>query len=364
MKPFSSTISLYEPDMPQLQTVLPYLEKVHQSKYFSNFGPLELELRSRYSSVFGLPVEQLATCSNATQALTIASYGLNSSEWVIPNWTFTASGLSLLNNSSVDRIFLEDISSETWHLQFGKGTYASDVARMLVLPFGSPLSSDHLRNDSPTIIDAAGSLGNLQSLKDQSSQTIVVYSLHATKVLGCGEGAIIVFGNQDLAAEFRARTNFGFRGDRNSEISHSTNAKMSEIAAAYALASLDEFAKKIDHYQSLRSQVNELSIALGILPQAMNDLRIAPYWIVQFRDEETCNYASNFLKENGIPSRKWWPYPLSVQNAYASEGSRVVKFETPNSVTCAATCLGLPFYLGIQKELLLQIADTLDQVAP
>lgn len=348
--------------MPQLQSVLPYLEKVHSCNYFSNFGPLELELRSRYSSIFGLPAEQLATCANATQALTIASYGLSSSEWVIPNWTFTASGLSLLNNSSIVRIFLEDISSENWHLQFGKGTYPSGLARMLVLPFGSPLSSDHLCNDSPTIIDAAASLGNLQSLKEQSSQTIVVYSLHATKVLGCGEGAIIAFGDQDLAADFRARTNFGFRGMRNSEISHSTNAKMSEIAAAYALASLDEFANKIDEYQFLRSQVNELSTALGILPQAMNDLRIAPYWIVQFRDEETCNYASNLLEENGIPSRKWWPYPLSIQNAYASQGPRVVKLETPNSMTCASTCLGLPFYLRIRRELLLQIADVLSQV--
>lgn len=354
--------SLFMPDMPLLKSVIPYLQRAHQSNYFSNFGPLELELRSRYSSIFGLPVEQLATCCNATLALTIASCGFDNSEWLVPDWTFTASGLSLVNNPTITRIVLDDISSETWLLDLRKAGDSSTSARMLVLPFGCPLSSSHLSNEIPTIIDAAASLGNLQSLSGLSKKTVVVYSLHATKVLGCGEGAVIAFGDADLAAEFRARTNFGFRGTRNSELGQSTNAKMSEISAAYALASLDEFATKIDEYRVLRRTVNDFSLKLGLLPRAMNDLRIAPYWIVQFADEEICDNASNLLEHYGFPSRKWWPYPLSAQRAFRSQGPRVVRLQTPNATRCSATCLGLPYHIGIRRDSLLQIAEVLSQV--
>lgn len=65
-----------------------------------------------------------------------------------------------------------------------------------------------------------------------------VFSFHATKFVNSFEGGAITTSDADLAARLRALRNFGF--DRADRIAGAgTNAKMSEVAAAMGLASLD-----------------------------------------------------------------------------------------------------------------------------
>jgi dTDP-4-amino-4,6-dideoxygalactose transaminase len=69
-----------------------------------------------------------------------------------------------------------------------------------------------------------------------------VFSLHATKPFGCGEGGFIVTHDAKKALRYRRMTNFGIwngisEGD-------GTNAKMSEYHAAVALAALDGWRRE------------------------------------------------------------------------------------------------------------------------
>ena len=80
----------------------------------------------------------------------------------------------------------------------------------------------------------------------------VVVSLHATKVLGAGEGGIVVFGDVESADRFRAFTNLGFERTRTSE-RHGVNGKLPEATAAYALAALDGWELEEQQWRAARA---------------------------------------------------------------------------------------------------------------
>jgi dTDP-4-amino-4,6-dideoxygalactose transaminase len=68
-----------------------------------------------------------------------------------------------------------------------------------------------------------------------------VFSLHATKVFGIGEGGV-VFAPKELADRVRTVINFGIRPDG---IGPGTNGKLSEYPCAVGLAVLDHIASYI-----------------------------------------------------------------------------------------------------------------------
>ena len=208
------------------------------------------------------------------------------------------------------------------------------------------------------IIDAAASLGNFDDLSNIEKNMAVIISLHATKILGCGEGGLVIFGDAELAKEFRSWTNFGFSGERDSLIFGATNGKLSEISCAHALASLQEFSQKEDIYVDLRKKVNLISRELRILPEVMDDNRVSPYWIVQFESLERRNMVERILNESGVETRRWWPKPLSKMPAFS--GEQVESTAEVNSSFLANTTLGLPFHLKLSDLDIHEIASRLE----
>jgi dTDP-4-amino-4,6-dideoxygalactose transaminase len=65
-----------------------------------------------------------------------------------------------------------------------------------------------------------------------------VFSFHATKVASAGEGGAVTTDDADLAARLRLLRNFGFV-HYDTVVGLGTNGKMSELAAAMGLTSLD-----------------------------------------------------------------------------------------------------------------------------
>ncbi len=85
------------------------------------------------------------------------------------------------------------------------------------------------------VIDAAAGFDTVVA-----TGTPTLVSLHATKVLGAGEGGFVLCDNRDLVVDIRRRMNFGFRGSREAVVP-AINAKLSEYHAAVGHASLDEW---------------------------------------------------------------------------------------------------------------------------
>ena len=98
----------------------------------------------------------------------------------------------------------------------------------------------------PVVIDATASFGTTKNQQHfgKGFPGPIVYSFHATKSFGIGEGGLIYSENTDLILKIRQAENFGFSTDRESTL-QGINGKLSEYAAAIALATLDTFEKKI-----------------------------------------------------------------------------------------------------------------------
>lgn len=180
---------------------------------------------------------------------------------------------------------------------------SKNVGIIPVMPFGSPVNIEDYLNWDCVFIDAAASLGStLENVEKLKPDHFIVYSLHATKVLGAGEGSIVVCGSEDNAKKLCAWANFGFTETRNSNFL-ATNAKMSEIPAAYALAALDqkdveqaEWTKVLNFKEKRLREMGMLNI-WDLYPG------FRPYWIFQIQDH-TKNLIEN-LNRNQIGNRTW-----------------------------------------------------------
>jgi dTDP-4-amino-4,6-dideoxygalactose transaminase len=111
-------------------------------------------------------------------------------------------------------------------------------AVILVAPFGlmpdlAPWLELRQETGLPVLLDAAAAFDNVCE-----APLPTVASLHATKVLGIGEGGFLATDDEGLAQRVRQLTTYGFRGSRESQIV-ATNAKLSEYAGAIGLAALD-----------------------------------------------------------------------------------------------------------------------------
>ena len=186
---------------------------------------------------------------------------------------------------------------------------------------------------------------------------MIIFSLHATKILGLGEGAISIFGSDELASQFRSWINFGFAGTRNS-VHPGINAKMSEVLAAYGLAALDAWQSEKADWLYVNSLQHEIEQKLGISPYFSTPSNISPYWIVEFKNEFTRDLAAKLLHLSNIDSRQWWEKGCHLMPAFRN----IVKGDFPNTEAVANRILGLPKYRDLDEPTLVLIGEILSTV--
>lgn len=351
------TVPILRPKLPAWQSVQPYLEAMDQSRIYSNFGPLTRQLEARYAHFLGVKSCQVVSVANATLGLVGAVTTGRQDAWVVPAWTFPATGLAVL--SSTKRLILGDIDPQSWDLDFGHYVSVSSVGLLPVVPYGASFRLDRWLGYEEVVIDAAASLGNAPDLATLSPGWAVVFSLHATKVLGAGEGGIVVFGDNERANEFRAWTNFGFQGLRVSG-QPGTNAKMSEISAAYALAALDNWPEELEDWKLVRTEVKSIVDVLGLSTGPTDLADINPYWIVDCGSVDARKALEIHLKSDQIDSRSWWPVPLSRMPAFGDLNLECdIAFPVAQEVS--GRVLGLPMYRDLTQEDLGRVHDSVSR---
>ena len=211
--------------------LMEFIGEIQASGVYGNFGPQVNLMESEFSEMVGVPSSRLVSVSNATVGLQGAMAITECSEWVIPSWTFSATAHAAVTQKA--RIHFGDVQESTWVLdptQVREGEGA-----VVTAPFGAQISIGAEWNHvSELVVDAAASIGAFPDISpDFHRPWAVVVSLHATKVLGIGEGGFVVFSSEQSAERFRQWTNFGFLGSRNAQFPAS-NGKLSELAAAVA----------------------------------------------------------------------------------------------------------------------------------
>lgn len=346
-----------KPQLATFEQVSDLLQRIDQTKVYSNRGPLVRELEESYSKYFNVDKELVVVLANATQAIQgLVSISKNRN-WIVPDYTFTATGLAVLNSNK--NLYICDVNQSDWkiNLELIQENHKS-FGLIPVMPFGSEVDLNSYKDFKDVIIDAAASLGSIPPIFTQMpSGWAVVYSLHATKVLGAGEGAIVVCGDDSQAETLRAWSNFGFTSDRTSNL-QGTNAKMSEMNAAYGLYSIQNINSEKKEWLTSQGYVSSHTKEYAWTTFVNSKPQFHPYWIAAFKDKEQKNFVSEKLMSVGIQTREWWSNPLSRQKAFFD---CTLISGNENASLLSDKHLGLPMYRGLSAETIIEISRIIEK---
>lgn len=344
--------------MPKATDLLKYLIRIDESKVYSNSGPLAEEFSGSFSSRFGLDSPHSTTCANATLALSglLATSGMREFESIqVPSWTFAATPLAIATaHFDVDFV---DVNEIDWSSEIPKG----GLPGIHVLPFGAPYVGSVTASNSanlPLIIDAAASFGSIDSFEMPTDRPwAVVFSTHATKVLGSGEGGVVVSSDPEWIIRLKAWMNFGFWGSRNSGVL-GLNAKMSEYHAAVGLASLEMWPETEHELRVLGAQCRTASDELGLsVHPALRDGYCSSYWVIQSKSAHEKSHIVKALAADQIEYRDWWSSGAHRMPAFA-DARQLDTLETTDYL--AATTIGLPFFIGMSMQQINRICSAIE----
>ncbi|ULL16842.1 aminotransferase class I/II-fold pyridoxal phosphate-dependent enzyme [Paenibacillus sp. H1-7] len=258
-------IPFLRPNLVKKEQLLPYFENIEASRIYSNYGPLNHLFETRViAQMFG-GTGAAVTVHNATIGLMLAISQCKRPRGkyaVMPSFTFAATPLAA-EWCGLEPYFL-DIEPDDW--QMNRAQLEETVGRLgdqiaVVVPyatFGSAIDLtlyDKLLQDGiPVVIDAAASFGTTAA--ENTAQFgkgfggAVVFSFHATKTFGVGEGGLVYSADQNLIQRIRQAGNFGFSSSRES-VMLGLNSKLSEYTAAIALATLEGFQAVRERRQTI-----------------------------------------------------------------------------------------------------------------
>ncbi|MFH0958794.1 MAG: DegT/DnrJ/EryC1/StrS family aminotransferase [Pseudomonadota bacterium] len=255
-------IPFLRPRLPEKEAYLGYLSQIDESRWYSNFGPLNSLLEKRLLAEYFDNLGAVTTVNNATTGLMLAiSLVKRKGRYALmPSFTFPATPLAAMW-CGLNPYFI-DIRKDDWcmdeHLiDKALKKLRGEVAAVIpYATFGTCLDLTYYEalHDSgvPVVVDAAPCFGTTgdDGQFGKGFPGAVVFSFHATKPFGIGEGGLIYSGKPESIAMMRQGSNFGFSSERVTEL-QGLNAKLSEYAAAVALATLDEFPRKIQKRQAI-----------------------------------------------------------------------------------------------------------------
>lgn len=256
-------IPFLRPCLVKKEAYLTYLSQIDESGLYSNYGPLNSLFESRVLAEYFDNQGALTTVNNATTGLMLAislSRRPKGRYALMPSFTFAATPLAAIW-CGLDPYFI-DIRQDDWCMdeQLLDETLkelGDEVA--IVVPYATfgtclDLSCYRTLHDSgvPVVVDAAVSFGTMgdHGQFGKGFPGTVVFSFHATKPFGIGEGGLVYSGQPEFLAMIRQASNFGFSSNREAML-QGLNGKLSEYAAAIALATLDEFPRKIQARQTV-----------------------------------------------------------------------------------------------------------------
>ncbi|MBF0134991.1 MAG: DegT/DnrJ/EryC1/StrS family aminotransferase [Magnetococcus sp. DMHC-1] len=329
---------------------------MQQTNWYTNFGPLLEEYEHDLSIMTGAG-ERGGNCvalSSGTLALElgITAIGIPSGTPVLlPSFTFPATILAVLRCGLLP--VLSDVNPSTWTLTPEIATVAGRYRRFgLILPvaaFGLPLPVhewDQFTRETgvPVLMDAAAALGHQRI----GSLTHAIYSLHATKPLGIGEGGIFATGDPELAERVRRMSNFGFN---QGEIvcSGGTNAKLSEYAAAVGLAQLARWPTILNAFRRVWTLYQvELKGLRGVQYQPFSPDMPPSVLSVQLPGDS--RQHAETLAQAGIETRHWYLPPLHGHRQFAKVERSGPCGDDRLPVTDNLTPLGLPFHSFLTEQ--------------
>ena len=346
-------MQVLKPKLPSAAELLPYLDGIDQRRWYSNSGPLVTRLEEQLSRHIGFSSQGVITTANATLGLTVALMARrlpSGSVCLLPSWTFAATAHAVRAAGLIP--WFLDVDRRSWALnpdqvfEILKRLPRPASAVIVVAPFGAPIDVKawerfEERSGVLVVVDAAAAFDSVCP-----SHLPFVVSLHATKILGAGEGGLISSTDSQFLERVRASCNFGFQGSRNAMLA-ALNAKMSEYHAAVALASLASWRQTRLRHARIMDWYRK---ALSNLDRVWLQPKYGQGWVSGTTSvllpQGTREQVADDLRRSGIETRLWWGTGCHTQPAFLD----CPRSGLPVTEELGARVLGLPHFPEMRKQ--------------
>jgi dTDP-4-amino-4,6-dideoxygalactose transaminase len=316
---FREQLHVGRPNVGNRNHFIARVNDILERRWFTNDGPYVQEFEKRLALLVGTR-HCVATC-NATIALELVIRASElQGEVILPSFTFIATAHALQWHNVVP-VFC-DVAPHTHHID-------PDGIEALITPrttgiigvhvWGCPCNVTMLediarRRRLKLVFDAAHALAcTYQGRMIGGFGDAEVFSFHATKFINSFEGGAITTNSDDMAQKLRYLRNFGFAEyDRVDDLG--INAKLTEIAAAMGITSLESMSEVIArNRQNYDTYSRCLSDIPGIMLFRYNQAEQSNYQYVVIESEEEVTGISRddivrILHAENILARRYF-YP-------------------------------------------------------
>lgn len=334
--------------MPDADALRPWLKRIDAARWYTNFGPLVTELESKLTSCFAKDTHAV-TVNSATMGLELALIALDlppGARVLLPGLTFAASAAAVLRAGGVP--VFADVDPDEWLLTPAIAErVASEMRLGAVMPvstYGAPQGSAEwdafvVRTTLPVVMDAAAAFDT----QKMGSRFTAVFSMHATKVLGAGEGGFVAAADAALLERVRRLSNFGVDVTTGSVETAGANGKLSEYHAAAALAALENWPRqRATRVRLHQTYLHALRDACPeVRPQRRPPDRAYSIFPVLLPEGHSAPNVQRRLAAEGIESRRWYCPTLDRHPAFSAM-ERAGTLEQCQVLT--ARLLALPFH--------------------
>jgi dTDP-4-amino-4,6-dideoxygalactose transaminase len=370
IEPPREAIPLARPGVADPARVAADVEAILRSGVLTN-GPFVRRFEQETARYLG--VRHCVAVSSCTSGLMLVLRAAElSGDVIVPSFTFAATAHAVAWNGL--RPVFADIDRRTLTLSPDAVEQAIGMHTSAILAthiYGTPCDVEGLdriasRNGLRLFFDAAHAFGSVHAgTRVGGFGDAEVFSLSPTKVVVAAEGGLIATNDDLLAERCRIGRDYGNPGDYDCRFV-GLNARMSELHAATALASLVDLDERLEERNRLAvAYTDALAGIPGILvPEVPVGDRSTykDYSILIDADAFgiDANAVAEGLKREGIETRRYYSPPVHAMRAYRQPG--------PEARALAATgwaaerVLTLPLWVGMTDAQVSRVARSIGRI--
>lgn len=363
---FDQPIPFAQPTIDDHEHLLTVMRRIFESGRLTE-GALVKELEDRVAERFG--VDHCVAVSSCTSGLMLIFQALDlDGPVIVPSFTFVASANAVAWNRLP--VHFADCSPATWCVR-PSDVNGSPAAILGVHVSGVPCDVRGLQAKAnelgaELVFDAAHGAGATLELDGRTVPVggfgrAEVFSLTPTKVMSGAEGGMITTNDPDLADRLRMGRNYGNPGNYDTRFP-GLNARLSELHAAVALASLERLEERVEHRGSIAARYRDL---LGELPgvrfqQVPHGSRSSykDFTVLIDADSFGCSrdVLAAALKAEGVDTRKYYSPPVHRQEAFRDHAGAGL----PVTDLISGQVLSLPIWSHMPLPLVTRICETIE----
>ena len=353
----SFPLPLIDPSVPSIKSWIKILKSPYKSKIFTNGGKLASSAEELMANWNGKD-RRGYLCSSNTSGLivTLIALGAKDKKVALSNFTFPATLQAVFAAGGIP--IACDVDPSTWELSVEELEKARKmhpeikiILHTRVFGFIRNLSElvKYCQNNSLTLIIDSAAAFPVREVKENilNSEVVEVFSLHATKPLGIGEGGLVV-GNDENIKKIRKAGNFGLEKS-NESFSDGINAKADEFAAARALAAFEKFKSNGKLRQNFARELTEVLEPFKkiTLPVRTGDTSWS-FYPIKFEHEDQLLEFQGKIKDITLSRRYYRP---ALFSGYSGNNHLYAVSDLSNSTDVSNTILCLPILPRLSKTI-------------